>query len=478
MFLHSGFFDGGENHMKKFWVLVGIGILCANNATASGPCPEGCFCQTSDGKIPDKLRNNHSYLCGRPAHTIKNTAYCDTFAGGITVAYNSDSNCQADYYIDEFSEFYEGDFGAYGFKNGEFIYFHRSTGSYITDNSVQALNILICPYTHPHSASGSKALNECFKYDANGNKIYYSTGQTIHCNAGTYLPAGATSCVACNTSQNQICSGGNFDRSNTVQGLRVNCNPGEYLPANATQCSTCNNNNYSCSGGIYDFNANIDQGLNIQHDGYINATNSNGGLHNYTACQPGQYMPATSNTCTACTGDYACPGGIFYTDATYNRDRGRILCSYGTANSTHTSCISQSSDPSFAKGKRLQITQTDAMNAIQSVDKINNTASSTQQNTQPQTNQLQQNTTQTFNIKKEEIKSDSESAKKIDFGSLPSLFSNDRAAVPVNRTISRSATSKKIKTTSVSRSANTPQRSINNGKKMRPTSSRGVATNR
>lgn len=447
--------------MKKFWVFFTIFMSISYNVVAEEQsCPSGCFC-LNNGKY-DNTYGIYN-LCSSPA-TLYNPSSISGFSSnyGSIVLSSSPDDYPAHFYANEFSILYIGSMGFYGFKDNEFIYANQiRQGLDQNDPSQSKYDFIFqCPATHPNSAEGAKALNECFKYGANGNKIYYGAGQTIHCAAGTYLPAGATTCVACNTSQNHVCLGGNFERSESVQGLKINCYPGQYLPANATQCSNCDDNNYLCAGGLYEFSANITQGLNNQHNGYISALKTNGDLHTFEVCKPGQYIPALSQQCTACVGDYACPGGIFYTDATYNKDRGRILCAYGAANKTHTSCISQTTHP-FVK-REAQISK----------------ASSTQQNTQPQTNQPQQNTTQTFNIKKEEIKSDSESAKKIDFGSLPSLFSNDRAAVPVNRTISRSATSKKIKTTSVSRSANTPQRSINNGKKMRPTSSRGVATNR
>lgn len=406
--------------MKKFLVFVGMIILYTTNATAETDCPTGCFC-LNNGKYDNTYSIGNS--CSLPAtmYTPNPSSGFSSHYGNIVLS-SSPDDFVADFYATDFRKLYLGATGFYGFIGDEFIY-ANTTISGFGDNSSAPLfdHIFQCPVTHPNSASGAKALNDCFKYDANGNKIYYGAGQTIHCNAGTYLPGGATSCVACNTSQNQICPGGNFERSDTVQGLRVNCNPGEYLPANATQCNTCDNNNYSCSGGLYEFNANIDQGQTIQHNGYINATNSNGGLHNYTACQPGQYMPATSNTCTACTGDYACPGGIFYTDATYNKDRGRILCSYGTANNTHTSCISQSSDPLFAKGKRSpNITTSNTQ-----TNTINNNIKTTTQSTGP-------TTVAPVTMKLSDVKTDSTTSsplKKLDFGNLSSIFSADKAAV-------------------------------------------------
>ena len=404
--------------MKKFLSFIGIiaSVLCGNSARGGTPCPQGCFCMNNGETRNSGGAGICTFYKARP-FTAADGCVQVTY-GNIRIYSDACSGVDPapDYYFSEFSEYYYSIQGFYGFINGEFIYFYD-------DQAFQEHNhreMFPCPYTYPHSAEGAKALTDCFRYSENGTKIYYGAGQTINCAPGTYLPANATSCSNCDASKNQICAGGSFERSETIQGLRVNCNPGQYLPANAIQCSACDDGKYSCSGGIYEFNATVNQGLNTQHDGWINAAKSNGGLHNYVTCNPGQYMPATVNTCTACAGDYACPGGIFYTDATYTQDRGRILCAYGTANSNHTACVAQSTLPSFMKNKILK-------------NNTNDTPVASNTNIQPSTGTTTTIQPTTTSITAQNISLPLTTAeKKFDFGNLVSPFA-DRSATQQKR---------------------------------------------
>ena len=338
-----------------FGILLSLMTLYPLGAYAEKyKCPAGCFC-LNDGEY--ELRGiygtgEHGY-CSESSATIfpsgwRNELYCEDVeiindtSKGLTGI--SEPQLTTYYNLSEFSEFYTGDLGGYGLKNGDFIYFNDCN---LYDDARQlrkADSIFQCPYHFPHSAEGSKSLGDCFKYDTNGNKIYYGSEQKIVCNEGHYLPAGTTTCKSCNTSKNQVCPGGRFAKSEIKnQGLKVNCNPGEFLPANATECSTCNTENYQCLGGTYDASLMQDQGRTpIQNNGYIP-----GGDRPFIVCQPGFYVPANTTTCTPCTGDNICLGGIFYADTHYNTDRGATPCNYGKANATHTECINQTTKPSL-----------------------------------------------------------------------------------------------------------------------------------
>jgi len=319
---------------------VVFGGVC--NASADGVCPPGCFCMNG-GRTVFAQYQSTTDLCASSSAILQNWSGCVGGSyGDIWVTTNS--SCQlgvpASYYFDEFSEFYEGLTGFYGFINNEFVYHNTRPNS----NSNVFYDFFLCPLSHPHSDSGASALTQCYKYDANGNKVYYGANTNIVCAEGTYLPANATQCVACNASQNQVCPGGRFEKLDKIQGLRLNCPTGKYLPANATQCSSCDESQYFCFGGIYDYNSTEDQGR-IAHNGYVNM----GAMHTFITCNPGKYVPANTNQCSACTGDYICPGGIFFTDATYNVDRGKKLCPYGQPNANHTACVGKSSKPSYAR---------------------------------------------------------------------------------------------------------------------------------
>ena len=231
---------------RKFLIFIGISVLTISNANAGQvSCPPGCFC-LGDGTYNNELPNVE-YFCSTYSATSRDPEGCGGSIYGdiIVVSSSSCAPMPATYYLDQFSEYYEGRFGFYGFINGEFVYAYQQCNAYGSSCS-GAYDIFQCPYTHPHSASGASKLADCFKYDANGNKVYYGSGQTITCAPGKYLPANATQCTNCSTSYNQICPGGTFEKKNEIQGLKVNCFPGEYLPKSAKKCSTCNTNNYLC----------------------------------------------------------------------------------------------------------------------------------------------------------------------------------------------------------------------------------------
>ncbi len=307
------------------------------------PCVPGCFC-VNNGQMSSSFFGSRCSIQSQPI-ACGNDGYGRMwrFKSGSTGGILSCSpSGYATYYVYEFSEVYSGDYGMYGIINDELIVmpFYRNYGGYM-DNSE---GIYQCPSSYPSSDSGAKTVYECYKYDANGNKVYYGANTNIVCAEGTYLPANATQCIACNATQNQVCPGGRFEKLDKIQGLRLNCPTGKYLPANATQCSSCDESQYFCFGGIYDYNSTEDQGR-IAHNGYVNM----GAMHTFITCNPGKYVPANTNQCSACTGDYICPGGIFFTDATYNVDRGKKLCPYGQPNATHTACVGKSSKPSYAR---------------------------------------------------------------------------------------------------------------------------------
>ena len=341
------------------------------NTSGSLPCPAGCFCLNNGSVAADAINviygwagsgydidqayNRVKTICRMPAATfatgsqfVCNLTGWYEISGSVSTylicdrekynsIYNDGDNFT--YFMDDFSEMYNGEFGIYGRKNNEVIYF---------PNSVFFDKMYQCPVSYPISEQGAKSVSDCFTYDINGNKVYYGSRQTIHCDAGKYLPANTSQCAQCNPSFGHVCPGGAFETSNQIQGLKVNCEPGQYLPANATQCDECDNNMYLCFGGIYEANSAVDQGR-IQHNGYFAAGNTM-----FTTCNPGYYMPANMTQCTACTGDYVCKGGIFYTAVQYDTDRGAVLCAYGHADNTHTKCLPTSSQPSFMKDKVLQ----------------------------------------------------------------------------------------------------------------------------
>lgn len=439
-------------------------MLCGNSAMAKQlTCPAGCFC-LNNGKIDgerikqpygwvgngydvNEALNKVSTICQAPAQTFAATTQFACNVTGWYEIYGSTStylicdrekyshygpnnNDHFSYYMDEFSEMYNGTFGVYGRKNNEIIYF---------PNSVYYDKMYQCPVSYPISDQGAKTITDCYTYDLNGNKLYYGTKQTILCPEGKYLKANSTTCSNCQASKQQICPGGKFEQSDVIQGLKVKCYPGQYLPANATQCEPCDNNNYLCQGGIYNVGIDQDQG-NIVHNGFIAKFSDD-----ITICQPGYYIKANTNACVACTGDYACPGGIFYTadNTTYNNDRGSVLCTYGKPNNNHTECVAQSTSPSFMKEKIEKMVPLN-QSVNQQVSALDKGEIKTNSSNIQTTNQNTTNTNST--TEKTDTGLKSTALSKLDFGSLfASPFSTTAKVVkPVS---TRSAIPQKNSTT-------------------------------
>ncbi len=348
--------DSG-GHIMKLYIkpLMGIiaSVFCVFDANAViRPCPEGCFCVNSGQFNP--IVNGLDWYSGHCLN-IHSTSPSDLLLTNCIGEHiiSNDHNYYSVYYTDEFSEIYrDAILGVYGFIGNEFVYANKC----IPNNGVLYDGIFSCPYSHPYSEAGASIVTQCFKYDVNGNKIYYRYEQTITCTEGTYLPANATSCIACQPSKNQVCPGGTFAKSDKVQGLKVFCVSGQYLNANAIQCSQCDDARYLCPGGLY--NVDAEEHGRIKHNGYININNygiskkvSSIAAHKFVTCNPGNYMPANSKECATCFGNYACPGGLFYTDVIYNEPRGLVACGYGYPNADRTQCVMQSSSPSFMKKK-------------------------------------------------------------------------------------------------------------------------------
>lgn len=163
--------------MKYLFGIIAA-VLCLCDAMAEDLiCPEGCFC-LNNGHSSQAGYGNYSYSsdtiignqwhsdhCGGHSSLItstKNPNYNKKYQN-ISVVSNRNSGITADYYVEEFSEFYESDLGFYGIINNQFVYGYAD--SYY--------DMLPCPTSYPNSERGSSSLSQCFKYDVNGQKEYY-----------------------------------------------------------------------------------------------------------------------------------------------------------------------------------------------------------------------------------------------------------------------------------------------------------------
>ena len=145
-----------KSHIKFLSIYI-IAFMLALGPAHANTCPAGCFC-LNDGEV------------GTP---IPSSGVC------------RDEHPEPNYNQDGFSGGYDGIYGIYGFKDGEFVYEnHRRdyTDNQGNNHSDKYDYVFNCPKSHPHSADGSKGLTDCFKYDASGNKVYYSLDSYGNCN--------------------------------------------------------------------------------------------------------------------------------------------------------------------------------------------------------------------------------------------------------------------------------------------------------
>ena len=167
--------------MKKTFLIAGLiaGLTATDGYAKKIPvktqCPAGCFCLNGGVYDAHGQAEQDASMCDDASARLRTSAYqlgTAYYCSGIVVA--NDANISADYYYDDFSEFYDSfGYGFYGFINEQFTY-GNSCQSGPEGSLYNFDGIFLCPETHPNSEPGAKALTECFKYNANGKKIYYS----------------------------------------------------------------------------------------------------------------------------------------------------------------------------------------------------------------------------------------------------------------------------------------------------------------
>ena len=259
----------------KLFICAVVSMLCFHEVRAEKvACPEGCFC-LNNGKVDlDLIKIDYGWtgsgydtkqamerlegICQGSSTTFPATENFGCHIGGYKkwfwtkegqlklvcdwekyfADYPGEQNTKLRYFLEDFSELYSGSFGAYGIINNEAVYISESA---YYDNTFQ------CPFPYPLSKSGAKTVNDCFRYNAKGEKGYY--------------PHKSVDSVS--------------------------------------EKHTCTNDNPSIKSGDNGWFAGV-------------------------VCQPGNYMPANSTTCKKCGANDNCPGGFFYTDKSYNVDRGIV----------------------------------------------------------------------------------------------------------------------------------------------------------
>lgn len=227
------------------------------------------------------------------------------------------------------------------------------------DSELGSYGVHLCPADFPNSASGSSASSSCY-YTSGGTTLYYKNYPA--CAAGTYRPKNSGTCTTC--PKDHYCPGTAAAKPSKTSDAGLNscppgtqsslgaksssdcqkhisCSAGQYLPANSETCAACTNGHY-CTAGTYTKKAE-NQGLKVcGAEQTPNASKTGCETKTYN-CDKGTYLPANSTSCSACPSDSYCPGqsGMVKSSA----PQGFIQCTGNTTpKSDHTGCEEKKPD--------------------------------------------------------------------------------------------------------------------------------------
>ena len=195
-------------------------------------------------------------------------------------------------------------------------------------------------YTPSSQPQGLKTCD--FGYEPNSAHTA-CTKKMVECNDGEYLPGNSLECSSC-TDTDYYCEADIYEFSTQDQGLltcsagqepnashtgcvtgKINCPAGYYLPAGQSTCQQCTGY-YYCETGSYDPSG-ADQGLQTCDFGFEPNTDHTACSAKLVECNDGEYLPANSLTCIACTGNYYCEADIYEFS---NQAQGLKTCSFGS----------------------------------------------------------------------------------------------------------------------------------------------------
>ena len=299
------------------------------------------------------------YCLTNKRYTCPAGCYCGS-ASEPDGALDKKGNKQKDIYQDEVAAWC---------KNGSSCPWSAGGGQCGTSDKAKVFR---CPANFSFSDNGAKTIENCYTHrdgDYKKPKLYY---KKITCSAGQYLPKNSDSCTSCKDDTGAYCPGvKNVVPSTSIdQGLNIcpdkqkpnsertacedtsiHFDAGQYLPANSTSCVACKDKSYACTGGKF-YQESFDQGITTCGDGY--AQNDDKTQCIYVAdtdynCEVGYYLPAHGTKCERCASSKKyCPGGTFHY---YDLDQGIYTCPYtSVANSDRSACVLRLSQDSMKYG--------------------------------------------------------------------------------------------------------------------------------
>lgn len=198
------------------------------------------------------------------------------------------------------------------------------------DSELGSYGVHLCPADFPNSASGSSASSSCY-YTSGGTTLYYKNYPA--CAAGTYRPKNSGTCTTC--PKDHYCPGAAAAKPSKTSDAGLNscppgtqsslgaksssdcqkhisCSAGQYLPANSETCAACTDGHY-CTAGTYTKKAEH-QGLKFCGPEQIPNTTKTGCEEkkpDSVQCKVGEYLPANAYACATCLANSACIGGTY-----------------------------------------------------------------------------------------------------------------------------------------------------------------------
>ena len=268
--------------------------------------------------------------------------------------------------------------------------FTCSAGTYLPQNSIECSECKVGSYctggTYTFNETTDQGLTACPSGMTSEVGASAKTGCKVTCAAGTYLAANGTSCVACpansycegktcNFSTSSDCgkaacpSGMTSAASSTAKtSCKLTCEAGTYLKANGTSCVACPVGSY-CGEKTCNFSTTDDCGKTLCPSGMTSAESSTTKTNCKITCEAGTYLAKNGTSCIACTaGNYcegktcnysttddcgktSCPSGMTSAASSTAKTNCKITCEAGTYLAKNaTSCVACPAN-SYCEGK-------------------------------------------------------------------------------------------------------------------------------
>ena len=209
-----------------------------------------------------------------------------------------------------------------------------------------------CPTPYPKSAGGTTGISGCYNDDSGTNVYWTSSGTTLSCTIGWYVPANSQTCASCKTGH--LCPGGKFYGNVTYdQRSRLCIGTGNIPNVDHTECLSkaelfCDLNKYrDASGNCQKCPSDFPKadGHAIAKTHCYKDLSDRRVYYKKVSCGAGKYLPKASSECKACLDGHYCTADKYY--PSLKDDQGLKTCESGKVpNSNKTACVNDNGNGS------------------------------------------------------------------------------------------------------------------------------------